>query len=169
MTTMRTAPAPAAAMNRRRRGILGGAVLMAVGATYLLGAVGIADATSYLFIALGLAFAIAYVQGMRPYAYLVPAAILIGFGIGLLAPRYLALPGDAAAAVFLASLAIGLVVIYLVQPASRWPLVPAALFGLIALLALFRLATVIPAGMQPYVVPGVLLAVGVYLVAGPRR
>jgi len=166
----RAPSAPAApATNRRRRGVLGGAVLIAVGLTYLLAAVGVADATSYLFVLLGVAFAYAYAQGMRPYAYLVPAAILVGFGLGLLVPRWISLPADAAAPVFLASLTVGLVAIYLIQPQARWPLVPAAVFGLIALAGVFRLATIIPEGLQPYFVPTILIVVGVYLIFGARR
>src|SRR6266540_512650 len=142
-------PPPADALpmvNRRRRGILGGAVLMAVGLTYLLPALGVPNATSYLFLALGGAFAIAYWQGLNPYVYLVPAATLISFGTGLLIPGWLGLPKETIAPIFLASLAVGLVGVFVIRPNRRWPLVSgrrsydlralSSAFGLMVLLAL---------------------------------
>ena len=61
------------------RGILGGAVLLAVGFGVLMQAMGVTDAGAYLFLFLGLAFAIAYVAGTQQYVYLVPASVMIGF------------------------------------------------------------------------------------------
>ena len=68
------------------RGILGGAVLLAVGFAVLLAvgfavllqAVGVADAGAYLFLFLGIAFALAYIAGTQQYVYLVPGATMIG-------------------------------------------------------------------------------------------
>lgn len=157
-----------ALVNRRRRGVLGGAVLVAVGVTYFLPTLGIANATSYLFLALGVAFAAAYVTGLNPYVYLVPAAILISFGTGLLIPGWLNLPADTVAPVFLASLTVGLVGVFVIRPNRRWPLVPAAVFGAITLAELFRVATVIPSGLQPLLVPAILIGVGAYLILAPR-
>ena len=159
---------PAPTVNRRRRGVLGGAVLIAVGVTYLLQAIGLPDAASYLFLALGGAFVWAYVTALNPYVYLVPAATLISFGIGLLIPSWLDLPPDAVPQVFFASLTVGLVVVFVIRPARRWPLIPAALFGIVTLLAAFGVATVVPSGLQPYLVPAILIAVGGYLVVAPR-
>ena len=62
-----------------RRGILGGAILVAVGAPFLLQALGAANAPAYLFVALGAAFLAAWYVGTRQYVYMVPAAVLIGF------------------------------------------------------------------------------------------
>lgn len=155
-------------VNRRRRGVVGGAVLIAVGATYLLPTLGVPNATSYLFLALGAAFAAAYVTGLSPYVYLVPAATLISFGTGLLIPGWLGLPAETVAPVFLASLTVGLVGVFVIRPNRRWPLVPAAVFGVITLLELFRVATVVPAGLQPLFVPAILIAVGAYLILAPR-
>jgi hypothetical protein len=155
-------------VNRRRRGILGGAVLIAVGVPYLLQAFGVPDATSYLFLALGGAFAVAYVTGLNPYVYLVPAATLISFGTGLLIPGWFGLPRDTVAPIFLASLTVGLVAVFVIRPNRRWPLIPAAVFGVITLAEVFRLATVIPSGLQPLFVPGILIAVGAYVILAPR-
>ena len=116
--------------NRRRRGVLGGAVLVAVGITYLLPTLGVPNATSYLFLALGAAFASAYFTGFSPYVYLVPAATLLSFGTGLL--------------------------------------IPAAFLGVVTLAEIFRVATVIPPGLQPLFVPAILIAVGGYLILAPR-
>jgi hypothetical protein len=155
-------------VNRRRRGIVGGAVLIAVGIPYLLTAAGVPDATSYLFISLGLAFAAAYLTGMNPYVYLVPAATLIGFGVGLLIPGWFGLPRETVAPIFLASLTVGLVAVFVLRPNHRWPLIPAAFFGVVALFEVFRVATIIPLALQPFFVPSVLIAVGAYLIFAPR-
>lgn len=163
------APADAAAgVNRRRRGILGGAVLIAVGVTYLLPTLGVPNATSYLFLALGAAFASAYFTGFSPYVYLVPAVTLMSFGTGLLIPGWLGLPAETVAPIFLASLTVGLVGVFVIRPNRRWPLVPAAIIGLVTLAEIFRVATIIPAGVQPLFVPLILIAVGGYLILAPR-
>jgi len=163
------AAAPAASMvNRRRKGVLGGAVLIAIGIPYLLQSFGVPDATSYLFLALGGAFAWAYMTGLNPYVYLVPAGTLISFGIGLLIPGWFDLPGETVAPIFLASLTVGLLVVYAMRPARRWPLIPGAVFGVVALAEVFRVATVIPAGIQPLFVPLILIGVGGYLILAPR-
>lgn len=173
-TTLRGAGAPPAdvtaapPMVNRRRGILGGAVLVAVGVTYLLPSLGVPNATSYLFLALGAAFASAYVTGLSPYVYLVPAATLISFGTGLLIPGWLSLPGETVAPIFLASLTVGLVGVFVIRPQRRWPLVPAAILGAVTLAEIFRVAQVIPSGLQPLFVPLILIAVGGYLILAPR-
>jgi len=154
--------------NRRRRGILGGAVLIAVGVTYLLPTLGIPNATSYLFLALGAAFATAYAMGFNPYVYLVPAAVLISFGTGLLIPGWFGLPPEAVAPIFLASLTVGLVAVFVIRPNRRWPLLPAAIFGLVTLAEVFRLAAIVPPSLQQLFVPLILIAVGGYLILAPR-
>jgi hypothetical protein len=155
-------------INRRRRGILGGAVLIAVGIPYLLTALGVPDATSYLFISLGIAFAVAYVTGLNPYVYLVPAGTLIGFGTGLLIPGWFGLPRETVAPIFLASLTVGLVGVFVIRPNRRWPLIPAAFFGVVALFEVFRVVAIIPVALQPLFVPTILIAVGAYLIFAPR-
>src|SRR6266511_2747782 len=72
-----------------RRGVLGGAVLVAVGAPFLLQALSVANASAYLFVALGIAFLAAWYVGTRQYVYMVPAAVLIAFGLGLVVPTWL--------------------------------------------------------------------------------
>lgn len=156
------------AFNRRRRGILGGAVLVAVGVTYLLPTLGVPNATSYLFLALGGAFAVAYLMGLNPYVYLVPAAILISFGTGLLVPGWFGLPEETLAPIFLASLTVGLAAVFVIRPQRRWPLIPAAIIGLVALAEMFRIADIIPPGVQPLFVPVILIGVGAYLIMAPR-
>lgn len=163
-----TERAETALVNRRRRGVLGGAVIVAVGITYLLPPLGVPNATSYLFLALGGAFAIAYLTALNPYVYLVPAAILISFGTGLLIPGWLGLPPETVAPIFLASLTVGLVGVFVIRPSRRWPLVPAAIFGAVTLAEIFGVATIIPPGLQPLFVPTILVAVGAYLVLAPR-
>lgn len=152
----------------RRRGILGGAILIAVGLTYLLPSLGVPDATSYLFLALGTAFAAAYITELAPYVYLVPAALLISFGTGLLIPGWLQLPADTVAPIFLASLTVGLAAVFVIRPQRRWPLIPAVIFGVVSLAEAFQVADVMPPGLQPVFVPLVLIVVGGYLIVAPR-
>jgi hypothetical protein len=150
------------------RGVLGGAVLLAVGFAFLLPALGARDATAYLFLFLGIAFAAAYRMGTRPYVYLVPAATLVAFGLGVIVPSTLGLQNPAAAAIFLAALAAGLVVVYLVAPDRRLPLVPAGVLAIVALADLFGGVELVPAGLQSLFVPIIFIALGAYLLIEPR-
>src|SRR2546427_10968362 len=83
-----------ATMAASRRGILGGAVLVAIGLAFMLQAVGLPNAASYLFITLGIAFAAAWWTGTRQYVYLVPPGGLLGFGLGLVIPTWLRLSAE---------------------------------------------------------------------------
>lgn len=107
-------------------------------------------------------------MGLDPYVYLVPAAVLISFGTGLLIPGWLDLPEETLAPIFLASLAVGLVGVFVIRPNRRWPLVPAAIFGLVTIAEIFRVATIVPTGLQPLFVPIILIVVGGYLILVPR-
>ncbi len=144
-----------------RRGILGGSILVAVGAPFLLQALGAANAPAYLFVALGLAFFAAWYVGTRQYVYMVPAAVLIGFGLGLLIPTWVSLPGDLAAPIFLGSLAVALAIVFVMYREHRGLLVPAGLLALVAIAHIVGLD--LPEGLQPFFVPIVLIAVGVYM------
>lgn len=144
-----------------RRGILGGAILVAVGAPFLLQALNVANAPAYLFVTLGVAFLVAWYVGTRQYVYMVPAAVLIGFGLGLVIPTWLPLPSEAAAPIFLGSLAVALAVVYLMYPEHRGLLVPAGLLALVAIADVVGLH--LPQEMQPFFVPIVLIAVGLYM------
>jgi hypothetical protein len=144
-----------------RRGILGGSILVAVGAPFLLQALGAANAPAYLFVALGLAFLAAWYVGTRQYVYMVPAAVLIGFGVGLLIPTWTSLPADLAAPIFLGSLAIALAIVFAMYREHRGLLVPAGLLALVAIAHIVGLD--LPEGLQPFFVPIVLIAVGVYM------
>lgn len=163
-----TAASAPVVQNRRRRGVLGGLVVMAVGFAFVLPPLGVANASSYLFLALGIAFAVAYWQSLTPYVYLIPAATLLGLGLGLLIPEWFRLPNEVASVVFLASLAIGFAAAYLIRPQRQWPLIPAGIMGIVAVAELFGAGTVVPAAVQPFFVPLALLAVGAYLIIGPR-
>ncbi|HUQ16394.1 MAG TPA: hypothetical protein VM070_01255 [Candidatus Saccharimonadales bacterium] len=149
------------------RGILGGAVLLAVGLAVLLPPLGVRDAGAFLFLFLGTAFAVAYRLGTRPYVYLVPAAVLSTFGLGLLLPGWLG--QDAVAKpIFLASLAVGLLLVFVLAPARRLPLVPSALLAVVALAELFGRIHLVPVAAQPFFVPLILIVVGAYLLIEPR-
>jgi hypothetical protein len=149
--------------------VLGGSILIAVGATYLLLALGFQHAGSVLFVALGLAFLAAYVVGPRPYVYLVPAAMLLGFGLGLYIPEVVRLPGQLASLVFFALLGAGTLAVFIVSPERRWPLVPAAVLGIVAVIVSVTGADIIPAAAPSYLVPLVLIGVGAYLLREPAE
>jgi hypothetical protein len=162
-------------MNRRapaatqRRGVLGGAVLLAIGGAFVLPPLGVPNAGAYLFVALGVAFAAAWwVGARRQYVYLVPACVLLGFGLGLVIPALLGLPADAAGPVFLGTLAAGLVAVFVLAPERRAPLALAGIIAIVALADLFLQVDLVPLGMQPYFVPVVLIVVGLYLIVEPR-
>lgn len=152
----------------RRRGILGGSVLIAVGAPFLLAAFGVPNASAYLFLALGLAFGAAWFLGTRQYVYLVPAASLVTFGLGLVIPTWLSLSNDLAAPIFLGALAIGFGVVFLVDPTRPAPLIPALLLALFAFLTLYGRGDLMPAWFQPLFVPLLFIALGVYLLLEKR-
>lgn len=148
---------------KRRRGVLGGLVVIAAGVPFLLQPMGVPNAPSYLFITLGLAFAAAYVRGNRQYVYLVPAAVLGAFGIGLLLPTWITIRPDAVAPVFLGALAAGLLAVFVLSPARRWVLIPAVLVAVVALAEPLTGSTILPTAFRPYFVPLVMISVGVYL------
>lgn len=150
------------------RGVLGGMVLLAVGTAVLLPPLGVKDAGSYLFLFLGVAFAIAWAAGTQQFVYLVPAATMIGFGLGLIIPQAIPAFQGQASTIFLASLAAAFVVIFLLSPSRRIPLAVAAVIGVVALAELFAKVEIIPAGLQPYFVPFILIITGAYLILEPR-
>jgi hypothetical protein len=152
----------------RPRGILGGTILIAVGFVYLLLAIGFPYAGSVLFVALGLAFAAAWWIGQRQYVYLVPAGVLLGFGLGLFVPSVLSVTGQYAALIFFAFLALGLVSVFLLAPSRRWPLIPAAIFAALAVIVSLGRGDVIPAQALSYLVPLILIGVGAYLLVEQR-
>jgi hypothetical protein len=151
-----------------RRGILGGAVLVAVGVPFLLQALDVPNAPAYLFLALGLAFGAAWYLGQRQYVYLVPAAALITFGLGLLIPSWLGLDNTFAAPIFLGALAIGFFLVFLVDPKRPVPLVPAVLLAFVAVLTLVGMSNILPSWFQPMIVPLLFVALGLYLLIERR-
>jgi hypothetical protein len=149
----------------RRRGVLGGLVVFAVGFAFLLPALRIGNAGSVLFIALGAAFAAAYWLGYRQFVYLVPAAVMIGVGVGLLLPGVFEL-GRLAAPIFFGALAASFVAVTLLAPDHRWPLIPAIPLAIIAVAGVVLGIDIAP-GLQPFLFPLLLMAVGGYLLVEP--
>ncbi len=143
-------------------------MLVAIGAAFMLPPIGIPNAGSYLFIALGLAFAAAWWWGTRQYVYLVPAAVLVAFGLGLVLPTWFGFAPIYAAPIFLGALAVGLLVVFLLAPDRKLPLAPAGVLAVVALADLFARIDLVPPAAQPYFVPVVLIVVGVYLLIEPR-
>ena len=146
-----------------RRGILGGAVLVAVGVWSFVQASGVPNSGAYLFGTLGIAFLAAWYVGTRQYVYIVPAAILLGFGLGILIPAWLSLPAGLEATIFLGALALALLIVFLMYRQHRGLLVPAALLAIVAVAD--RVGLQLPDVVQPYFVPLILLAVGIYMLA----
>jgi len=159
-------PAPSAPVTAapRRRGVLGGLVVVALGVPFVLQPLGVPNAASYLFIAMGAAFLISYLRG-RQYVYLIPMVTLVSFGVALLLPTWIAMRPESAAPAFVGVIAIGFVVAFALSPQHRWPLVPAVLLGVVAAGRLVTGTSLIPASLEPYLVPFVLIAVGAYLLA----
>lgn len=154
------APAP-------RRGVLGGLVVAALGVPFVLQPLGVPNAASYLFIAMGAAFLISYVRG-RQYVYLIPMVTLCSFGVALLLPTWIAMRPESAAPAFVGVIAVGFVVAFVVAPRHRWPLVPAVLLGIVAAGRFVTGTALIPAPLEPFLVPVVLIGVGAYLLAEPK-
>ena len=148
------------------RGILGGAVMLAVGLGVLLQVMGVARADAYGYLFLGLAFAFAYAAGTRPYVYLVPAATMIGFGLGIIIPIAFGLQSHASG-IFVASLAVAYLVVYLVAPSRRIPLALAVVIGLVALADTFA-SVPIADDWKPYLSPIVIMITGAYLLLETR-
>jgi hypothetical protein len=134
---------------------------VAVGVWSLVQALQVPNAGAYLFGALGVAFLAAWYVGTRQYVYIVPAAVLIGFGLGILIPTWLPALAGFEASVFLGALALALGVVFVMHPDHRGLLVPAGLLALVAIADLFGLR--LPEVTQPFLVPIVLLAVGAYM------
>lgn len=162
------ARAPLTSPPSRPRGVLGGLVVVALGVPFILQPLGVPNAASYLFIAMGGAFLISYVRG-RQYVYLIPMATLCSFGIALLLPTWITLRPEAVAPSFVGVIALGFLVAFALAPAHRWPLIPAGLLGTVAAISLAAGSSPIPAALQPYLVPIVLVCVGAYLLAEPQR
>ena len=160
----RPQPAPAPPVAPRRRGVLGGLVVIALGVPFVLQPLGVPNAASYLFISMGAAFLISYLRG-RQYVYLIPMVTLVSFGVALLLPTWIAMRPESAAPAFVGVIAIGFVVAFALSPQRRWPLVPAVLLGVVAAGRLVTGTSFLPATVEPYLVPFVLIAVGAYLLA----
>ena len=143
-----------------RRGILGGAVLVAVGVWSVLQALQVPNSGAYLFGALGVAFLAAWYVGTRQYVYMVPAAVLIGFGLGLLLPGWLPVVAGYELTIFLGALAVAFVVVFLLYRSHPGLLVPA---GLLAIVAVGELIGVQLPQETRFFVPIVLIAVGIYM------
>ncbi|MEA2662850.1 MAG: hypothetical protein QOH08_2422 [Chloroflexota bacterium] len=161
-----SAPAaiPAAATAKPRpRGVLGGLVVIAMGVPFILQPLGVPNAASYLFIAMGAAFLISYIRGGQQYVYLIPMVTLGSFGVALLLPTWVVLRPETIAPAFVGVVALGFVTAFALAPSRRWPLVPGVVLGVVAAARLLTGVSPIPATVEPFLVPIVLMAVGVYL------
>jgi CheY-like chemotaxis protein len=155
------APRPVA-VRPRPRGVLGGLVVVAMGLPFVLQPLGVPNAASYLFLSMGIAFLISYLRGHQ-YVYLIPMVTLSSFGIALLLPTWIAMRPETVAPAFVAIVALGFVAAFVLAPNRRWPLVPAALLGIVAATRLVTGTSPIPAPLEPFLVPVVLVGVGLYL------
>lgn len=141
-------------------------MVFAIGLAFLLQALSFPAASAFLFIALGGAFAAAYVVGRRQYVYLVPGALLLGLGMGLLLTMIPSL-GQYGGAIFFGALAAALVSVTLLAPDHRWPLLPAIPLAVIAVAGVVGRVDLVPTGLQPFILPLVLMLVGAYLLVEP--
>ena len=141
-------------------------MIIAVGAAFLLPPLGVPNASAYLFLALGGAFAFAYLRGARQYVYLVPAAILLGIGVGFLLPTWLNVPAEVAGVIFLLAIACAFGSVTLLVPDRKWPLVPAIGFGVVTAIGAVAKVSLVPSAL---LVPVVLILVGAYLLIEPQH
>ena len=160
-------PVAAALPAPRPRGVLGGLVVIAMGIPFILQPLGVPNAASYLFVAMGIAFLIAYLRG-RQYVYLIPMVTLTSFGVALLLPTWLVLRPDAIGPGFVGVIALGFLVAFGLAPDRRWPLIPAGLLGAASAARLVMGWSPVPVGFEPFLVPVVLVAVGLYLLVEPQ-
>ena len=156
------APTPDPPVATRRRGVLGGLVVIAMGLPFVLQPLGVPNAASYLFLAMGAAFGTSYLRS-RQYVYLIPTATLVSFGIALLLPTWITMRPDTIGPAFVGVVALGFVAAFALAPSRRWPLVPAVVLGVVSAGRMLSGASLIPAPLEPFVVPVVLVAVGTYL------
>jgi hypothetical protein len=70
---------------------------------------------------------------------------------------------ETVAPAFVAIVALGFLAAFVLVPTRRWPLIPAALLGLVAATRLVTGSSLIPAPLEPFLVPIVLVGVGLYL------
>ena len=154
--------APAVPIAARPRGVLGGLVVVAMGLPFVLQPLGVPNAASYLFLAMGMAFLISFLRG-RQYVYLIPMVTLTSFGIALLLPTWIPMRPETVAPAFVAIVALGFLAAFVLVPTRRWPLVPAGLLGGVAAARLITGASPIPVPLEPFLVPMVLVGVGLYL------
>ena len=123
-------------ITRREAPWLGGLILVAVGAFLLLSYVA-PGLGLYIVLGLGLVLMVAFVV-TRVYAFLVPAGILTGLGIGIALLPFVS-DGLTTGALITASLAAGFaavgVIAYLfrLDEAHWWPFVPAAILGTVSI------------------------------------
>lgn len=151
----------------RPRGVLGGLVVVAMGIPFILQPLGVPNAASYLFVAMGAAFLISYLRGHQ-YVYLIPMATLTSFGVALLLPTWVVLRPEAVAPAFVGVIAVGFLVAFGLAPERRWPLIPAAVLGVVAAARLMTGWSPIPTPLEPFLVPVVLVSVGLYLLIEPQ-
>lgn len=151
----------------RRRGVLGGLVVFAVGFAFFLQALRVPNTGPVLFLALGGAFLAAYWLGYRQFVYLMPAAVMIGLGTGFLLPGVFDV-GRFASPIFFGAIAAAFVVVTILAPDHRWPLLPAAPLAVVAVAGVVGGIDIAP-GLQPFIHPIVLMLVGGYLLIEPSR
>ena len=94
--------------------------------------------------------------------------ILIAVGIGLLIPALFD-TGSYSAPIFLGALAGAFGAVTLLAPERRWPLVPMIPLALIAVAGVLGKVDLVPVGLQPFVFPVLLMAVGAYLLFEPAQ
>lgn len=152
---------------------VGAAILILVGLAALAANLG-ADTYVYESIPLviGVAFFVAYAV-TRKYGFLVPAGILSGLGIGILAPSLLNVTDQQAAPYVLAGIGLGFISIFAIdvlvtRTAVRWwPLLPGGVLVVIGSSA--SVANQQISDQFRIVVPVLLIVLGVSILLASRR
>jgi len=152
-------------VNRRRGGIVGGAILISIGVLALLQQFVNVNWGLYFLPALALVFLVAGIVERRP-GLLIPGGILAGIGAGAIlvqSPLFYGLADPARGGLFMLAFAAGWTVItaasFFTGRLMLWPLIPAAFMGLFGLALLANVVTVFT-----YAWPVGMIALGLFLV-----
>jgi Putative adhesin len=115
------------APRRRRAGVVGGLILIALGIA-VLGGTWFPGQGAWLFVGLGMAFLVARVLTGR-HGYAVPAGILLAFGAFVWFTETDMLTGPRTGGMFFIFLGLGFLAVYIIagRPGAVWSLLPGAL------------------------------------------
>lgn len=117
----------------------------------------------FVLTAVALPFIAVYLYDRSNWWALIPAYVLLGIGFMVMLIEYGFLGGFLVPAYVMLTVAIPFVIIYFLNPEEKWPLIPAGIMSFIGL------SFVIAATSAQYIVAGILIIVGGWLVVRQLR